>query len=185
MKTFTFQLGPIFLAALFASAVLAADSGLNTAKSSVIATFKQENVPVDAPFKKFSGTIRYDAANPGASSASITVDMASLDIGDAGYNAEVRKPSWFDSAHFPQGTFISSSIKTTSDGHFEAAGTLTIKGKAAAVTIPIAYQHVGATDSFDGSFDVSRKSLGIGDPSWEDVLDDKVRVRFHMVNGGN
>ena len=53
-----------------------------------------------------------------------------------------------------------------------------------AVTVPITYQHVGASDNFDGSFDVSRKAFGIGDPSWDDVLDDKVRVRFHLVNGG-
>jgi polyisoprenoid-binding protein YceI len=184
MQRLTFRLGSTFLAAAFLSVALAADGGLNIAKSTVISTFKQENVPVDAPFKKFSGTIKYDAANPGASSASITVDMASLDIGDEGYNAEVRKPSWFDSAHFPQGTFVSTSIKAGTAGHFDATGTLTVKGKAAPVTVAITYQHVGATDTFDGGFDLSRKALGIGDPSWEDVLDDKVHVRFHLVNGG-
>ena len=183
MTTLVFRLGSTVLAATCMAAALAADSGLNAAKSAVVATFKQENVPVDAPFKHFSGTIQFDAANLGSSSASITVDMNSLDIGDEGYNAEVRKPSWFDSARYPQGTFKSTSIKPGAPGHFDATGTLTIKGKAATIIVPITYQRVGATDGFDGGFDISRKALGIGDPNWEDVLDDKVHVRFHLVNG--
>ena len=78
--------------------VLAADVNVTPGKSSLIATFKQENVPVDAPFKKFSGRIDYDPAKPAAANAAIEVDMASLDTGDEGYNAEARKKSWFDTA---------------------------------------------------------------------------------------
>jgi polyisoprenoid-binding protein YceI len=170
-------------AAAVAAAALAADVGINSAKSTLIATFRQENVPVDAPFKKFSGKIVYDAAKPETSSAQVTVDMTSLDIGDESYNAEVRKPAWFDSARFPQGTFTSTSIKPGAAGHFEATGTLTIKGKAVTVVVPITSQTVGGSASFDGSVDISRKAFGIGDPAWGDVLDDKVHVRFHLVNG--
>jgi polyisoprenoid-binding protein YceI len=172
----------IFAAAAM-TAALAANSGINAAKSTVIATFRQENVPVDAPFKKFSGTITYDATKPESSSAQITVDMGSLDIGDPGYNAEVRKPSWFDSAKFPVGTFASTAIKAVDATHFEATGTLTIKGKALPLVVPITYARTGATESFDGTFAISRKALGIGDPGWADVLDDKVQVRFHLLNG--
>jgi polyisoprenoid-binding protein YceI len=37
------------------------------AKSTVTATFKQMNVPIDAKFKQFSASIDYDAAKPDAS----------------------------------------------------------------------------------------------------------------------
>jgi hypothetical protein len=45
-------------------------------------------------------------------------------------------------------------------------------------------ERAGHATSFDGSFDLSRKIFGIGDSSWEDVLDDKVRVRFHLQVAG-
>jgi hypothetical protein len=33
---------------------------------------------------------------------------------------------------------------------------------------------------FDGSFAISRKAFGIGDPVWEGVVDDKVTIKFHL-----
>jgi hypothetical protein len=30
---------------------------------------------------------------------------------------------------------------------------------------------------------MSRKAFGIGDPIWEDAIDDKVTVKFHLVGG--
>jgi polyisoprenoid-binding protein YceI len=167
-----------------AAVALAADSSVVLARSSIVATFRQESVPVDAPFRKFSGTLVYEPARPDASHAALTVDTASFDLGDAAYNAEVRKPAWFDSARFPQATFISTAIKPGAAGHFDATGTLTIKGKAQTITVAITVQRVGGADAFEGSFELSRKIYGIGDPSWEDVLDDKVRVRFHLLNAG-
>lgn len=167
-----------------AAVALAADSNIGVTQSNIIATFRQENVSVDAPFRKFSGTIVYDAAKPGTTSAVIAVDMASLDIGDDETSAEVRKPAWFDSAHYPQATFQSTAIKPGAAGHFDAAGTLTIKGRVQNITVPIAVQRVGNANALDGSFDLSRKIFGIGDPAWDDVLDDKVRVRFHFLVAG-
>jgi hypothetical protein len=42
-------------------------------QSTVTATFKQMNVPVDAKFKKFSAAIDYDAAKPDAAKATVEV----------------------------------------------------------------------------------------------------------------
>jgi len=35
--------------------------------------------------------------------------------------------------------------------------------------------------SFDGTLVISRKYFAIGDPDWNDVVDDKVSVKFHLV----
>lgn len=166
------------------SVAQAADGAINLPKSSIVATFRQENVPIEAPFKSFSGVIAYDAAKPAATSAAVTIEMNSLDLGDESYNAELRKAAWFDSAHFPQATFRSTAIKAGAAGHLDATGTLTIKGKPQTITVPITVQHVGDATTFDGSLEVSRKAFGIGDPSWDDVLDDKVLVRFHLQGAG-
>ena len=168
-------------AILTAAVALAADANVNAGKSSMVATFKQEGVPVDTTFKKFSGSIVYSAANPAASTAALDVDMASLDIGDPAYDAEVRKKAWFDSATYPMATFRSTAIKAGAAGQFTAAGNLTIKGRVLAISIPISVQSAAGLNTFSGSYELSRKAFGIGDPIWEDVLDDKVAVKFRIV----
>ena len=166
------------------SMALAADGAVYLGHSSLVATFQQQHAAVDAAFKNFNGTIIYDAAKPAASSATLTVDMNSLDIGDDDSDVEVRKPAWFDSARFPQATFRSTAITPGTAGHFDATGMLAIKGKTQTITVTIAVKRTGDTSTFDGSFELSRKVFGIGDPSWESVLDDTVRVRFHLLVAG-
>ncbi|MFM2287183.1 MAG: hypothetical protein RL684_326 [Pseudomonadota bacterium] len=169
------------LLVLAAAAALAAEAGLDAAHSTVVATFKQEGVAVDAGFRMISGAIHFDPARPAAGSAAIDVHTASFDIGDPGYNAEVAKPAWLDSGHYPLATFRSTAIKALSPGKLEATGTLTLKGRALVVTVPITQAGTGALASFDGSLAISRKAFGIGDASWDDVLEDKVLVKFHVV----
>ena len=152
-------------------------------KSTMMATFKQEGVAVESPFTSFKGVIDFDPKNVAAATALIDVDMASLDLGDPGYNAELRKKSWFDSATYPRAVFRSTSIKAVSAARFDATGTLTVKGRVLTITVPVAISTTAAGPVFDGSFVMSRKAFGIGDPIWEDAVDDKVTVKFHLVGG--
>jgi polyisoprenoid-binding protein YceI len=178
-----FWVAPLSALALVASAT---NDNIPSNQSRIVATFRQESVSVAAPFQQFSGSVLYDAAHPADASAVINVDMNSLDIGEPAYNAEVRKPEWFDSAKFPQATFHSSSVKSGAPGHLEASGALSIKGKSEPLTLQIAATRTPAgTFSFEGSFDISRKAFGIGNPSWDDVLEDRVRVRFYLVSPGH
>jgi polyisoprenoid-binding protein YceI len=152
-------------------------------KSTLTATFKQEGVSVETPFTSFKGVIDFDPKNVAAATALIDVDMASLDLGDPGYNAELRKKSWFDSATHPRAVFKSASIKAVNAARFDATGTLTVKGRVLTITVPVTISTTAAGPVFDGSFAMSRKAFGIGDPIWEDVVDDKVTVKFHLVGG--
>ncbi len=169
---------------LLAASVLAADSNITLTQSSLVATFRQQEVSVDGRFKVFSGTIDYDATRPSQTRATLIVDMNSLDTGDPDSDAEVLKPAWFDSRRFPQGRFQSTEITPGVAGHFEARGTLTIKGRTQTVSVAVTVQPVGRDNAFDGGFELSRRDFGIGDSSWGQVLDDKVRVRFHLVAAG-
>ena len=166
------------------AAALAADGALNLSQSSIVTTFTQQHATVEAAFKKFSGSIVYNAAKPAATTATLSVDMNSLDIGDEDSSAEVRKPAWFDSARYPQATFRATAITPGASDHFEASGTLTLKGKTQPVTVAVTIQRSGGAAAFDGSFELSRKAFGIGDPTWEGVLDDTVRVHFHLLVAG-
>lgn len=163
-------------------AVIAATGDLDSAKSSIIATFKQEGVAVDAPFKKFSGNIVYDTKNIAGSTANIEVQTGSLDMGGPEYSNEVQKKAWFDSGTYPNAIFKSTSIKANGADQFVATGTLSIKGKSITLSVPVSVKNAAGVNSFDGSITISRAAFGIGGPEWSDVLDDKVSVRFHLVN---
>jgi polyisoprenoid-binding protein YceI len=175
-----------------AGAALLAVSGLLMAaplsvgpatKSTLTATFKQQGVAVENPFTRFSGRVDYDPKNVGAATAQIEVDMASYDIGDPLYSAELAKKAWFDTAAHPKGTFRSTAIKPVSATRFDATGTLTLKGKSQTITVPVTVKDGAPGPSFDGNFTISRKAFGIGDPVWEDSVDDQIVIKFHLVGG--
>jgi polyisoprenoid-binding protein YceI len=174
----------------YLAVVLTAVSGLLMAaplnvgpstKSTVTATFRQAGVDVENPFTSFKGVVDYDPKNVAGATALIEVEMGSLDIGDPAYVAELRRKSWFDTATYPKAVFKSTAIKAVNAGRFDATGTLTVKGRVLTITVPVTVNSAGTT--FDGSFVISRKAFGIGDPVWEDTVDDKVTVKFHLVGG--
>jgi polyisoprenoid-binding protein YceI len=177
----------IALVSLLGVAFAASAAVLKTdaAHSTVTATFKQMNVPVDAKFKKFSANIDYDAAKPDAAKATVEVDTGSMDLGDAEYNKEVAKKEWFNAAQFPKATFVSSSIKSAGTGKLTVTGKLTIKGKTADVSFPLTVKADGKNQVFDGVLPIKRLTYNIGEGEWKDtsMVADDVAIKFHVVAG--
>jgi polyisoprenoid-binding protein YceI len=184
------------VAASFAAATLLAaqpafaQQKLNPAQSDVSFTFKQMGVPVDGKFKKFDAQISFDAAKLDASKVTLTVDIASTTIGDPATDAELPKSTWFNTAKFPQATFVSSSIKALGAGKYEAAGKLSIKGVAQDVQVPITMTQTGtgaaAVTTAVGSFPIKRLTFKIGEGEWSDtsMLADPVQVKFKLALTG-
>lgn len=177
----------IALVSLMGVALAASAAALKTdpAKSTVTATFKQMNVPVDAKFKKFSANIDYDAAKPDTSKASVEVDTGSMDLGDPEYNKEVGKKEWFNAAQFPKATFVSTAIKSAGAGKLTVTGKLTIKGKTADVSFPLTVKADGKNQVFDGALPIKRLTYNIGEGEWKDtsMVADDVVIKFHVVAG--
>jgi polyisoprenoid-binding protein YceI len=170
---------------LLTVALVAAAAPLKTdpAKSTVTATFKQMNVPVDAKFRKFNASIDYDAAKPDAAKATVDIDTTSMDLGDPEYNKEVAKKEWFNAAQFPKATFVSSSIKPAGAGKFNVVGKLTIKGKTTDVAFPMTVKQEGGKQVFDGALPIKRLTYNIGDGEWKDTstVADEVIIKFHVA----
>lgn len=158
-----------------------AGSGLDAAHSKVTATFKQMKVPVEAEFKSITGTVTFDAAKPEQASAQLEIATASFDIGDEDYNAEVRKPEWFDSAHFPKASFVSRSVKSLGGGRYQVSGVFTLKGKKQDLGFVMTAKPEGKNTRFEGEFPLSRKAFGVGDPAWAETVDDTVTVHFIVI----
>ncbi len=175
-------LAPVSLLAIALVAV-AAPLKTDTAKSSVSATFKQMNVPVEAKFKKFTAAIDYDAAKPDAAKASVDIDTASIDLGEAEMNKEVAKKEWFNAAQFPKATFVSSSIKPAGAGKLTVAGKLTIKGKATDVSFPLTVKTEAGKQVFEGALPIKRLAYNIGEGEWKDTstVADDVIIKFRVT----
>lgn len=176
---------PTLLAALLAVTVAAVAAPLKTdgAKSQVSAVFKQMNVPVEAPFKKFSAAIDYDAAKPELAKASVEIDTASLDVGDADMNKEVAKKDWFNAAQFPKATFVSTAIKPAGAGKLSVFGKLAIKGKSSDVSFPMTVKTEGAKHVFEGALPIKRLTYNIGEGEWKDtsMVADEVVIKFRVT----
>jgi len=160
----------------------AADAAaVDTRSSSIVAVYSQMGVSVEAPFQKFSGAIVFDPAHPEQASAELDVVTGSIDLGDEQYSAEARKPAWFDSSQFPDAHFAATVVKLLADGQLEASGNFTLKGRTQPLTVKLSRTARSGQAVYSGSFQLSRAAWGIGDKSWNDVLDDKVTVRFQLV----
>lgn len=169
---------------LLAIALIAVAAPLKTdlAKSRVSATFKQMNVPVEAPFKKFNAVIDYDPAKPAAAKATVEIDTASMDLGEAEMNKEVAKKEWFNAAQFPKARFVSTSITPAGPGKLNVVGKLTIKGKTSDVAFPLSVKQEGAKHLFEGALPIKRLTYNIGEGEWKDTstVADEVIIKFRV-----
>lgn len=163
--------------------VLASVLKMDAAQSKVNITFKQMGVPVDAQFKKFSANIDYNAAKPETSKASVIIDLASFDLGDPEYNKEVLKKEWFNTAQYPQASFVSTGMKSTANGGLLVTGNLSIKGKTAVTSFNLSSKKEANHLVFEGSIPIKRLAFGIGDGEWKDtsMVADEVVIKFKVV----
>lgn len=154
------------------------------ARSSVGVTFRQMNVPVDANFKSFRAQVAFDPAKPAEGKGMVEIDVASLDLGDADYNAEVRRKAWFDTATHPKATFVvAGGAKPAGPNRFEVPGKLTIKGRTQDVVAPVIVRNEGNLQLFEGQVPIKRLAFNIGEGEWKDtsLVADEVVVKFRIA----
>jgi polyisoprenoid-binding protein YceI len=178
----------ILFAALTAS-VLAAPAFAQQvvpAQSEISFVSRQMGVPVEGRFKQWAAQIAFDPKNAAAGKVGFTIQTGSASFGSPETDAEVPKAPWFNVAKFPTASFASSAIKPLGGGKFEVAGTLTIKGNAHAVTVPVTVTQAGGTSTATGSFAIKRLDFKIGEGEWTDtsMVANDVTVKFKLALTG-
>lgn len=170
------------LAVSFLLPALAPAQTIDYARSQVTVLSRQMNVPVEAPFKRFSAQISFEPNKPETSSARVEIDLNSFDIGDQDINDNVKDPNWFDTKQHPTARFVSSTVRALGGGKFEARGPLTIKGRTFDVIAPFVVKTNGADRIFEGAFPIRRLQYNVGDRHWRDttVVADEVLIRFRL-----
>ena len=144
---------------------------------------------VRGQFEGFAGTLVIDAANPSASTATVTVQLASVDTGTPDRDAHLRSADFFDVENNKEMTFASTGVKQDGD-EFVMLGDLTIKGVTRPVELELEPTGV-ATDpfgnvraGFEGGTEISRKDFGL---TWNVALEaggvlvsDKIKIQLDV-----
>ena len=164
-----------------------AQQKLLVTQSEVTFVAKQMGVPMDGKFGKFEAQLALDVKKPEAGKVVFNIDLGSAAIGDAETVKELKKTEWFNVSKFPTASFTSSSIKSVSAGKLEVAGTLSIKGTARPLTVPITLTPGSSGVTFaQGSFTLKRVDFKIGEGDWADVsiVANDVVVKFKLAFTG-
>lgn len=123
--------------------------------------------------KGLKGTIKWDAANPSASSFDVTVDVNTINTGIDSRDSHLKKEDYFDTDKYPTIHFVSTAVAAGN-----ITGNFTIKGITKKVSFPFTVTPLGKGVLFSGSFSVNRKDFNVGGGSA--VLGDNVNVALKV-----
>jgi polyisoprenoid-binding protein YceI len=141
-------------------------------------------------FTEFAGTVVVDQEHPEQSSASLTIEASSVDTGTPDRDTHLRSDDFFAVGTHPTLTFASSRIVKTGDDTYDVAGTLTIRGVAREITLPVTYLGTARDPwgnvraGFEASLTLNRKDFGL---TWNAALEtggflvgDEVRINLSI-----
>ena len=145
---------------------------------------------VKGSFRDFSGTLHLDGSDPAASKASIDVQMASIDTGNADRDGHLKSSDFFNIEEFPTMTFRSTKAEALGGDDYRITGDLSILGVTKPITIdlefngaakdPFGNERVG----FEGKAEIQRSEWGL---TWNAALEtggflvsDKIKLNFDI-----
>jgi polyisoprenoid-binding protein YceI len=145
---------------------------------------------VRGSFNEFSATASFDPADPAASRAEVTIDVASIDTRSEQRDGHLRSGDFFDVETYPTLRFASTQVELADEGTLRVTGDLTIKDVTKPVTIDFEYTGTARDPfgndrvGFEGSVVVNRKDW---DLTWNAALEtggvlvsDKVTLELEL-----
>ena len=141
---------------------------------------------VRGAFKNVRGMLTFDPADPGASSAQVTIDAKGIWTGEPNRDAHLRSADFLDVDNYPEITFQGDQVEMIGDHDYQFAGELTIRGVSRPVTLRVRYLGQRQTpwwEEEDGEMvdkgpkiragfvaetEINRHDFGI---SWNDTMD--------------
>lgn len=122
---------------------------------------------VRGAFTNWNATVNVDGDDLGASHASATVKVASVDTRNEDRDNHLRSADFFDAEQFPEATFASTTVNVDAEGNGTVDGELTIKGVTKPVslqleTLGVAEDPTGETRwGFEATTTIDRTDFGI------------------------
>ncbi|MGR4866770.1 YceI family protein [Caulobacter sp. LARHSG274] len=130
-----------------------------------------------ARFSDFDASLKFDPANPAASSVEATIDPRSLELPTppAGFKTELTGPQWLDAGKYPAITFRSTKVEVTGTNTAKITGDFTLHGVTKPVVLEATFNggyaghpmdpHARIGFSAHGVFNRSEFGMGFGVPA--------------------
>ena len=131
------------------------------------------------------GWLRFDPDDWGASKIVADIDLASVDLGDKGWNKAVTGSNFLDAAKFPTAHFESSAVTKTGEHTGTLDGKLTLRGVTLPVKVGFSVNRVGATlfgfetiAGFSGHATLDRTQFGM--KAFPKAIGTEVTIRLEI-----
>jgi polyisoprenoid-binding protein YceI len=127
-----------------------------------------------ALFTEITAELAFDPDHPEAMQVTASVPVASLETHNPDkaldFNKVLTGPEFLDAGQFPEITFVSTSVKVTSEGHADVTGDFTLHGVTKPLTLSVAYNggwgdmpmDAGARIGFSATGAFNRSEFGVG-----------------------
>ena len=118
-------------------------------------------------FTDFTGTLRLDEERPENSSAEVSVELASVDTGNAQRDEHLRTSDFFEVEKHPTMTFVSTGATVRGADEYTLTGDLTIHGVTKPVKFDVSLQGTAVDPfgneriGFEGTTTINRKDWGL------------------------
>jgi len=130
---------------------------------------------VKGTFTGLSGTLQLDETDRTHSSVEASIDVATLNTGDAQRDGHLKSADFFDTEKFPTITFKSTNIDSAGGPDYEVTGDLTIHGVTKSVVFAVEDLSTPAKDPWgnqriglSASTKINRKDFGL---TWNSALE--------------
>jgi len=170
---------------LLGQPVLAAGWQFHTESSKLTYAVDFEQLPIDGRFEQFR-VVFETAADKSPRQLTVTIDIASADMGNSDVNEAILDHDWFDVSRHAQASFTSSLFEKSQEGNYVAVGTLQLKGVTQSVRVPFSWQP--STEGpgamlMTGQVNLNRLDFLIGTGDWAsgDEIGLVVTVDFSVV----
>ncbi|MFG2649538.1 YceI family protein [Streptomyces sp. NPDC048436] len=172
-------------------AALTGDYSIDPSHSSIGFVARHAMVTnVKGSFTDVAGTLHLDGTDPAQSTASLDVQMESIDTGSADRDGHLKSSDFFKIDEFPEMTFRSTKAEALGGDDYRVTGDLTILGTTKPLSIDLEFNG-SATDpfgnervGFEGKAEILRSEWGL---TWNAALEtggvlvsDKIKLRFDI-----
>ena len=130
---------------------------------------------VKGSFAGVTGTLTEHATDSSLSSVDASIDLTTLNTGDAQRDGHLKSADFFDVEKFPAMTFKSTTVTKKGDGEYSVTGDLSIHGVTKAVTFAVEGPSAPGKDPWgnirigvSATTKINRKDFGL---SWNSALE--------------
>lgn len=94
-------------------------------------------------FSRPRGELWFDPADWSRARLDVQLDLATLDLGDADFNARIAQADYLDSQRWPQARFVSERVEPLPGQQAQVHGILHLRGQQVPLTLHVRLNRIG------------------------------------------